>query len=141
MIKLKGRNYSVDEFGVVTQMDHKPYVYDPDYSAIYDREEYKIQSDLLQAMRLGFVCAAHGGKVRTLMDVGYGNGAFIMYAKKYLQHVYGFDVTGVDLPGVYIMPEFIKADIYCFWDVLEHFADCSFLRNLPCETICISLPY
>lgn len=137
----KGRKYEIDKFGVVTQLDHRPYIYDPQYSAIYDEEKYKRGSDLLQALRLGFVQGAHGKPVRSLMDVGYGNAAFINFAKQHLPFVYGHDVTGVPLDGAYLMPEFIKADVYTFWDVLEHFPDCSFLKDLPCETICISLPY
>ena len=82
-------------------------------------------------MRLGFVQGVHGGPVKTLMDVGYGNGAFINFAKKHVPHVYGFDITGVPLDGAYQMPEFVRADVYCFWDVLEHFPETEFLRSLP----------
>jgi hypothetical protein len=158
----KGRKYAIDKFGVITQQDHRPFVYDPNYSAIYDSEQYKRGSDLLQALRAGFACASHGRPINSLMDVGYGNAAFINFIKKktietvmstkcgYLTsidesglvpYVYGHDITGVPLDGAYLMPEFVKADVYTFWDVLEHFPDCSFLKDLPTETICISLPY
>lgn len=138
--EVKGRKYQVDKFGVITQLDHRPFVYDPQYSAIYDRPEYTRGNDILQAMRLGFVAGAHGDEIATLMDVGYGNGAFINFAKQHVKHVYGFDITGVPLSGAYQMPEFVKADVYTFWDVLEHFPETEFLRTLPCETICMSLP-
>lgn len=139
--QVKGRKYKVDRFGVITQTDHHPYVYDADYSAVYDKPEYVRQSELLQAMRLGFAQGAHGKPIRTLLDVGYGNGAFINFAKKSVPHVYGFDITGVPLDGAYQMPELVKADVFTFWDVLEHFPDCEFLRTLPTETVCVSLPY
>jgi hypothetical protein len=137
----KGRKYEIDRFGVITQTDHRPFTYNPEYSAIYDKEQYKRGSDILQAMRYGFACAAHGKPIKSLMDVGYGNAAFINFIKSHVPYVYGHDITGVPLDGAYLMPEFVKADVYCFWDVLEHFPDCSFLNELPCETICISLPY
>ncbi len=159
----KGRKYEINNLGVITQTDHHPYVYDPQYSAIYDKPEYKQGSDLLQALRLGFALGAHGKPIKSLMDVGYGNAAFINFVKKRVESwkaiekrkaikiettenglipfVYGHDITGVPLDGAYLMPEFVKADVYTFWDVLEHFPDCEFLRTLPCETICISLPY
>jgi len=159
----KGRKYGIDKFGVITQLDHRPFVYDPNYSAIYDSEQYKRGSDLLQALRAGFACASHGRPINSLMDVGYGNAAFINFVKKKLEitsantkcgevelsrdesglipYVYGHDITGVPLDGAYLMPEFVKADVYTFHDVLEHFPDCSFLKDLPTETICISLPY
>ena len=138
---IKNRQYEVDKFGVITQLDHRPFVYDPGYSAIYDSAEYTRQSEILQAMRLGFVAGAHGKPIKTLLDCGYGNGAFIHFAKQYIPHVYGYDITGVPLDGAYQMPELVKADCYCFWDCLEHIPDTEFLRTVHCETIAISLPY
>ena len=157
--------YEIDNCGVITQLDYKPFTYDPNYSAIYDSEQYKRGSDILQALRLGFALGSHGKPIQSLMDVGYGNAAFINFVKlrgvttietkcgmiKSIENnaeisglipfVYGHDITGVPLDGAYLMPEFVKADVYTFWDVLEHFPDCSFLKDLPTETICISLPY
>jgi hypothetical protein len=136
-----GRKYMIDQYGVIVQTDHRPYVYDAKYSATYDTEEYRRQSDLLQALRLGFVMAAHGNYVKTLMDAGYGNGAFMKFAKQSIPYVYGHDVTGVMVEGCYVLPEFIKADVLTMWDVLEHFPDISFVSSLPYGTICISLPF
>jgi hypothetical protein len=137
----KGREYEIDNLGVITQTDHRPFKYDPQYSAIYDKPEYVRGSEILQAMRLGFVQGAHGKVVNSLLDVGYGNGAFINFIKGTIPNIYGYDVTGVHLEGAYRMPELVKADAYTFWDCLEHIPDCSFLRHVNCETICISLPY
>lgn len=136
-----GRQYEIDRFGVIVQTDHRPFVYDAKYSAVYDKKEYRQGNDILQAMRYGFVCGAHGGPVNSLMDVGYGNGAFIEFAKQHVPYVYGHDITGVPLDGAYRMPEMVKADVYCFWDVLEHFPSVDFLRELQAHTICVSLPY
>lgn len=136
-----GRKYEIDRFGVVVQTDHRPFVYDPNYSAIYDKPEYVRGSELLQAMRYGFVCAAHGRRINTLLDTGYGNGAFINFVKQHVPYVYGHDITGVPLDGAYQMPELVKADVITFWDVLEHFPDLEFIKELPCETIALSLPY
>src|SRR6478736_3015427 len=137
----KGRKNGIKKFGVITKQDHRPYLYDSGYSDIYNQEQYKRGSDLLQALRTGFACASHGRPINSLMDVGYGNAAFINFVKGFIPYVYGHDITGVPLDGAYLMPEFVKADVYTFWDVLEHFPDCSFLKDLPTETICISLPY
>lgn len=136
-----GRQYEIDRFGVIVQTDHRPFTYDAQYSAIYDQEHYQRESDKLQAMRLGFVMAAHGNRVKSLMDAGYGNAAFINFAKQHIEYVYGYDITGVPLDGAYRMPELVKADVLTFWDVLEHFPSVEFLRDLPHETICVSLPY
>lgn len=136
-----GRKYETDKFGVVVQTDHRPYVYDAQYSSTYDTEAYKREAEKLQALRLGFVCAAHGRKPNTLMDAGYGNGEFMKFAKQHIPYVYGTDVTGVMVDGCYVLPEFVKADVLTMWDVLEHFPDLCFVKDLPYETICLSLPY
>lgn len=141
-IIINNRKYIVDDFGVLTQIDHKPFVYDAAYSAIYDAPEYKSGNDILMALRLGFASAANQRQIATLMDVGYGNGAFINFALKHIPDVYGFDITGVPLlNGAHKMPEMIKADVYTFWDVLEHFPSLDFLSNLDTTTICVSLPF
>lgn len=139
--KSHGWNYEIDQFGVIVQTDHRPFVYDEKYSSTYDTEAYKIKSDQLQAMRYGFVCCAHGRPIRSILDTGYGNGAFMKYCKQQVPYVYGYDVTGVQVENVYLLPEIVKADVICFWDVLEHFPNVDFVRDLPCETLCISLPY
>ncbi|MGN6438403.1 MAG: hypothetical protein ACTHMM_17805 [Agriterribacter sp.] len=136
-----GRQYEIDRFGVIVQTDHRPYVYDAAYSATYDTEAYRAGSNVLQALRIGFVTAAHGQRVNSILDAGYGNGAFMQFAKTHIPNVYGHDVTGVMVPGCYIMPEFVKADVGTFWDVLEHFPSLDFVKDLPFETICLSLPY
>lgn len=136
-----GRQYEIDKFGVVVQTDHRPFVYDAKYSAIYHQAHYKKQSELLQAMRLGFVMGCHGKPIKSIEDIGYGDGSFINFVKQYIPYVYGYDITGVPLDGAYVMPEIIKADVICMHDVLEHFPDLSFVADLPCETICLSLPY
>lgn len=136
-----GRKYDLDRFGVIVQTDHRPFTYDPHYSATYDKPEYVRGSELLQAMRYGFACCAHGKAINSILDVGYGNGAYINFAKQHVPYVYGHDITGVPLDGAYRMPEIIKADVVTFWDVLEHFPNLDFVKDIPAETICISLPY
>lgn len=137
----KGRQYEIDRFGVVNQLDHRPFVYDEKYSDTYNKPEYKENALILQAMRFAFAQTAHGRKVQSILDCGYGAGDFIDFAKKHVPYVYGYDITGVPLIGAYSMPEIVKADVICFWDCLEHFPDISFVKDLPHETIALSLPY
>lgn len=137
----RGRQYATDQFGVVNQLDHRPFIYDDKYCSTYDTEAYKRQSELLQALRLGFVTAAHGREVNTLLDCGYGNGAFMTFAKQHVPYVYGVDVTGINVPNCYIMPEFVKADVTTFFDAFEHIPDLSFIKELHTETVVISLPW
>lgn len=137
----KGRQYEIDKFGVVNQLDHRPYVYNAEYADTYNKPEYKNNAEQLQAMRLAFTIAAHGKPINTILDCGYGAGDFIQYAKKIVPYVYGYDITNVPVAGCYIVPDLVKSDCICFWDCLEHFPDLNFVRDLPHETICVSLPY
>lgn len=134
-------NYEVDQFGVIHHKNPVQFHYDDKYVAVYDTPEYQKQSDYLQALRIGFVKGAHGKKIQTLTDLGYGTGAFMKEAKKSIPHVWGHDLTGVQIDGCYILPYLVKTDCLSLWDVLEHFSDVSWLRDVQAETICISLPY
>lgn len=135
------RKYEIDKFGVINQTDHRPFNYDDNYIRCYDGPDYIRETEKLQALRLGFVYGAHGARINTLIDVGYGNGAFMKFAKQNIPYIYGHDVTGVQIDGCLIMPDIIKANVLTMWDVLEHFADLSFVKDLPVETIVLSLPY
>lgn len=137
----KGREYETDVFGVINQTDHKPFRYDPAYAAIYDKPEYVRESEKLQAQRYGFICAAHGRPINSLCEIGYGNGAFLKYVQGEIPILNAFDVTGVHIDGIYIQDRIVNADVLTAWDVIEHIADLSFIKDLPHETICLSLPY
>lgn len=136
-----GRQYEIDRFGVINQKDARPFVYDEKYVSTYDTPEYAAKSALLQGMRMGFCCGAHGSIPETLLDYGYGNGDFMKFAKQYIPHVYGFDLTLVPVDGCYIMPQLVNVDVMTFWDALEHVPDLSFLADLRARTLVISLPY
>lgn len=139
--KSHGHQYEVDRFGVIVQQDHRPFVYDAAYSSTYDTETYRRGEETLQALRYGFVCAAHGRQIGSILDIGYGNGAFMKFCKRHIQHVWGHDITGVEVDNFYTLPHIVKADVITFWDVLEHFPDVDFVRDLPCETLVVSLPW
>jgi|JI10StandDraft_1071094.scaffolds.fasta_scaffold00684_29 hypothetical protein len=137
-----GIRYRVNEENVISQIDCEPYKYDERYSATYDKPEYRIQSDLLQALRLGFMIGSHGKLPSTILDWGYGNGAFMKFASKKIPNVYGYDITGVEVEGCTLVNNpYVEVDVISFWDVLEHIHDLSFVQRLRCETVVISLPF
>lgn len=136
----KGRRYNIDQFGVIHQLDSAHFKYDASYVHTYDTESYRRGSDILQAMRWGFVCGSVRHVPKSLLDYGYGNGAFLIFAQHFTE-VYGFDISGVKLSGIRVIPAPDTAEVYTFWDALEHIPDLSFLRYLKCKYICLSLPY
>jgi hypothetical protein len=137
-----GYQYEVAANGVIHQRNPKPFVYDPEYSAIYDTEAYRRSSDMLQYSRLTFASACHGRPIRSLIDVGFGNGAFLNTAKQMVESATGMDVTGVLVPdGCFQTERFFPVDCVTFFDVLEHIHDLHFVRYIPAETVIITLPY
>lgn len=138
--KSHGYLYTVDNFGI-HQATIEPFVYDANYCATYDTDSYKRGSETLQALRLGFVIGSHGSVPKCIADIGYGNGAFLMRCKDFIPKLYGKDISGVTLQFVETVWHYPKCDVVTFWDCIEHIEDWSFLYDIPCETICISLPW
>lgn len=147
---IDGIEYVIGKHGVIKQLYPEPYKYDAAYSAVYDTPEYTKQSDILQALRLGFINGVIGCCSNyQLLDVGYGNGAFMKAALPLFYKVYGYDVSGISVPdGCYYANRLDMRIgnkpfpiIATFWDCLEHFPDLDFLSDLPCHLIFISLPY
>lgn len=135
-----GRQYGIDKYGVIHQLDAKPYVYDSNYVATYDSPDYTRQNDILQALRLGFIIGAHGSVPGSICDVGYGNGAFLK-AAEIIPLRYGKDVTGVEVEGVTLVDNYPVCDVITFHDCLEHIPDLSFVKYLQCKTLVVSLPW
>jgi hypothetical protein len=141
--EIDGAEYKTDRYGVVHQVNPEPYLYDGNYCATYDTPEYVRQNELLQGMRLAFAVGVHGKPIQSITDVGYGNGAFMKFAKKQIPVVYGHDISGVPVPAGCDFIEDINlvVDVLCFWDVLEHYPNIQFVKDLRCETIVLSLPF
>jgi len=135
-----GYNYLKDEYGV-HQLNADSFTYDENYCATYNTESYRRGNEILQALRLGFVIGCHGSIPSSLADIGFGNGAFLMRCKDVIPKLYGKDVSGIQLDFVENVWHYPKCDVVTFWDCLEHIQDLSFLYDIPCETICISLPW
>lgn len=134
-------HYQIDQHGVVNQLHPKPFHYDSRYISTYDTPAYRKNSELLQALRFGFVAACHGRPVKSIIDTGYGAGDFMKFARQQVPEVYGIDVTGLPVPeGCLKIDDYLKVDVCTWWDVLEHIPDISFLKTLNCETVVISLP-
>lgn len=137
-----GNHYHVDPAGAIHQSDAVPFVYDEKYVSVYDTPKYKKQSRRLQSIRVAFVKASHGSRVESLLDYGYGNGDFLKIAAKRFELVRGFDITGIEVEGIQTSTILDSdVDVITFWDSLEHVADLTFLKDLQCQTVVISLPF
>lgn len=137
-----GAEYAMLDTGAIKQTNPQPFTYDAAYSAIYDSPERVALSNQLQGLRFVFAATAHGRRINSITDVGYGNGAFMQYVQPLIPLVNGLDITDVPVPsGCRKIDTYIPCDVITFHDCLEHFDDISFVEDLPCETLVVSLPY
>jgi len=92
-------------------------------------------------MRAGLVAAHAKGR---LLDVGYGNGAFLRAAEQLGFDVYGSDLHGADV-GIRDVPLVgdEKWDAVTFFDSLEHFPDfepaCHVLKRTQVAVLSVPL--
>ncbi len=143
---LDGNRYDVDDTGAVHHVNPQRFVYDETYVSIYDTPAYQRGNDILQALRFGFCCGAHGEPIQSILDYGYGNGAFLRSLDSSRFERYGVDITGTKLEGVDTMVSLeemkgMPVDVMTFWDSIEHVQDWDFVRFLCAQTLVISLPF
>lgn len=133
--------YFVDQWGNFHQKDPEPYIYDSNYVSVYDTNEYSIKSSTLNRIRSNWVKCNYGERIYSLLDYGYGNGAFLFDCEIPNAKLYGYDIANTTIPTCATrVNTLVAADVYTFWDSLEHVHDLEFVRNLACKGIAISLP-
>jgi hypothetical protein len=138
-------NYKMNEDGVVFQVHVQPdaVVYDTKY--VQERYDTYGEKNLeISALRLGHLVGSIGYIPGSILDVGYGNGAFLKQCKKIIPNCYGSDITGYPLPeGVKFVENWVKqpTHVITFFDVLEHLPDPYILKNVHANYIVISLPW
>jgi len=142
-----GRRYCVDQFGVIHQTDARPFVYGPEYVATYATPAYRENARALSCLRAGWVLGAYqsvfGTSPATLVDVGYGDGAFIGAVASMVPCVYGHDISPVPPPPGCARVADLAApcDVITFWDSLEHHHSLDFVQGLRCRLITLSVPW
>lgn len=112
--------------------------YDADYAHQYDSRPVKEMSavrwDFLQS-RLNL---RKGSRV---LDIGYGNGAFLKHARAEGMDIYGVDLHTEDFGvPVVTLETRIHFDLICFFDSLEHFPNFQPLLNLRSRNVIVSIP-
>lgn len=137
------KNYKKLSNGLIKQLEigkQKSY----DISYIKERyDSYKISSVNMSYLRLGYLLGTIKTNIKTLLDVGYGNGDFLTTAKKSIKNCYGNEVNSYNIPDGCVFVDDIYKDSYdvvCFFDVLEHFNNIYDIKNLKTNYIYISVP-
>lgn len=137
-------NYEKLEDGRIKQITCKPFIYDYSYSDRYNSEEYLFNTKIISYLRFGYIVGSIGKTPDSILDVGYGNGQFLLACSKQVKQCFGYDISEYNIPqGLTRVDSMLNKfyDVITFFDSLEHFDDISFIKDLKCNYICISLPY
>src|SRR6185312_7456509 len=113
-------------------------VYDVAYARRYDWLPHREMS----ALRWNFVqCCLHLAPGSKILDIGYGNGAFLKFARERGMEVFGLDVHGEDFGVPTLRPGAAgRFDLICFFDSLEHLPAFDQLFALKPEAVIVSIP-
>lgn len=138
-------NYEILPNGVIKQKSIINKIKKYDLLYIDERyNKYGEKGPQMAGLRLSYLISNINKKPQSILDVGYGNGDFLKICKNCIEKCYGNDISGYNLPEGVDFVEHIADnyyDVICFFDVLEHFEDINFIKNLKCSYIYISLPW
>lgn len=135
-------NYQKLENGVIQQIQVNKIKYDYDYSDKYN--SYGEKSNYLSYLRLGVLLGNLHAIPQSILDVGYGNCAFLNASKLIIDKCYGFDISNYPVSDNITRVDDIynqHYDVICFFDSLEHFDDINIIDKLDCNYVFISLPF
>jgi hypothetical protein len=113
-------------------------VYDAAYAHQYDHRPHQAMSALRWRFIQQWLMLPLGSRI---LDIGYGNGAFLKFALRCGMDVVGFDVHGEDF-GVPTLEHGDPGDfdLICFFDSLEHLPGFDFLFTLRPAAVVVSIP-
>lgn len=112
------------------------------YDAAYARQYDSRPVVQMSQVRWQFIqsCLQLGERSR-ILDVGYGNGAFLKHAKFNGMEIFGTDLHHQDfgIPEVGLETA-LHFDLVCFFDSLEHFTGFDQLLTLQAKYAAVSVP-
>ena len=138
------KNYEILKNGLIKQIniENQIQTYDKDYvDQRYNK--YGEKGPQMAGLRFGYLIASLGFIPKSILDIGYGNGDFLKVTQESVNS-FGNDISGYPVPN---KTKFIQNifdnhyDVISMFDVLEHFEDITFVKNLKCDYIYISLPW
>lgn len=136
------KNYIQDINGVIKQVDVKNVEYDEDY-VLNSYIKYGELSNYISYLRYGYLLASIKIIPDSILDFGYGSGAFLNVCKKTIKNCFGYDIGKYDVPeGCNRTDDIfsIHFDVVSFFDSLEHVENIYFLNKIDCNYIIISVP-
>lgn len=138
-------NYKRESSGIIHQINiTKTVSYTNEYVE-NSYEKYGEKPNYISYLRYGYLIGVIGRKPESILDFGYGNGAFLNVIKEDGVNSFGYDITEYDVPlgcEKITHEEIFKKhfDVVTFFDSLEHVDDIYFLNKIDCNYIMISVP-
>ena len=117
------------------------------YNVEYVSERYNTYGEKglqMAYLRLGFLLGSIDDEIKSVLDIGYGNGDFLKVCSDIIENCYGNDISNYPLPDKCVFVEDIfenEYDVTCFFDSLEHFEEIEFVSRLKSKYVYISLPW
>lgn len=113
-------------------------VYNASYAHQYDTLPHQELSSIRWNFLQDLLCLPKGSKI---LDIGYGNGSFLRYARQQGMEIYGIDLhnENFDIPNIQFNTN-IEFDLVCFFDSLEHFDEFSKPLSLKTKNVILSIP-
>ena len=138
-------NYEKLSDGSIKQIERKPFNYGYSYSDNYNSPVYIKNSLHISYLRYAYLLGSiRIPKIKSILDVGYGNGDFLRVCSNQIDDCFGYDISEYPLPETCQRATSLfdrYYDVITFFDSLEHFPDISFVKDLQCEYVCVSLPW
>jgi hypothetical protein len=143
--------YESNRWGGISQVNPTAFEYTQGYNDTYQTQAYKDASDKLMGIRVAQIFATDAIKdmrIESLLDFGYGNGAFLDSVAGLCNKASGFDIASTDY---HVGKKWKRVDwidsanppkIATFWDSLEHCVNpVKELQAINAEYVFLSLPY
>jgi hypothetical protein len=138
-------NYEILKNGAIKQKKIKKKIQEYNIDYINERyNQYGEKGPQMAGVRLGNLISKLNRTPYSILDVGYGNGDFLKLCAQGIKKCYGNDITNYPLPeSVEFVDNILKDhyDVVCFFDVLEHFENIDFIKEINCNYIYISIPW
>lgn len=136
-------NYILDANGIIKQNVVETVItYGKEY-VLNSYNKYGELAHYISYLRYGYLIATLQKTPTTILDFGYGNGAFLKVCRNVIPNCFGYDIGEYDVPDKCIRINNIYNqyfNVVTFFDSLEHVDDIYFLNKINCDYIMISVP-
>jgi hypothetical protein len=139
-MNINDHEYKINEQGVLQQVNPNVITYDSDYVSSRYGAIIELRKQM-SMLRYGYMTGCIG-KPTKILEIGYGAGDFIQLCAEQDIKCFGNDITGIPTPPKVTATDniFEQVDVVCMFDVLEHFEDINFIKDLNTKYVYVSVP-